>query len=75
LERNVPDANFKTASDALWHVLVTMSTVGYGGKYPVGEAGRELASVIIVVGVGIFGTLTGLPCQSLPRSATSRATG
>jgi len=59
LERNVPDANIKTASDALWYVIVTMSTVGYGDRYPVGKAGRELGTFIIVVGVGIFGTLTG----------------
>lgn len=59
LERGVPDANITTASDALWYVLVTMSTVGYGDQYPVGNAGRELGAFVIVLGVGIFGTLTG----------------
>jgi voltage-gated potassium channel len=38
---------------------VTMSTVGYGDTYPVGSPGRALRVGIIVVGVGIFGTLTG----------------
>jgi len=59
LERNAPGANITTASDALWYVIVTMSTVGYGDQYPVSNAGRELGTFIIVVGVGIFGTLTG----------------
>lgn len=59
LESGAPDANIKTASDALWYVIVTMSTVGYGDRYPVTNGGRELGSFIIVVGVGIFGTLTG----------------
>ena len=36
-----------------------MSTVGYGDRYPVTTAGRELGTLVIVVGVGIFGTLTG----------------
>ena len=36
-----------------------MSTVGYGDQYPVSNAGREMGTFIIVVGVGIFGTLTG----------------
>ena len=36
-----------------------MSTVGYGDEYPVSNAGRVLGTGIIVVGVGIFGTLTG----------------
>ena len=59
LERNVPGANITTASDALWYEIVTMSTVGYGDLYPVGNPGRELGAFIIVIGVGIFGTLTG----------------
>ena len=59
LERNAPGANITTASDAIWYVIVTMSTVGYGDQYPVSNAGREMGTFIIVVGVGIFGTLTG----------------
>lgn len=59
LERNAPGANIRTASDALWYVIVTMSTVGYGDQYPVSNAGREMGTFIIVIGVGIFGTLTG----------------
>jgi voltage-gated potassium channel len=59
LESPSPDANIVNASDAMWYVIVTMSTVGYGDQYPVTNGGRELGSVIIIVGVGIFGTLTG----------------
>jgi len=59
LQRNVEGANITTASDAMWYVIATMSTVGYGDVYPVGNYGRELGSLIIVVGVGIFGTLAG----------------
>jgi len=59
LESGSPEANIKTASDALWYVIVTMATVGYGDRFPVTNGGRELGTLIIVVGVGIFGTLTG----------------
>ena len=58
-EGRSPDANITTASDALWYLLVTMSTVGYGDYFPVTELGRLIGSVIIIVGVGVFGTLTG----------------
>jgi len=59
IEKHAPHGNITTASDAFWYVIVTMSTVGYGDQYPVSNAGRELGTFIIVVGVGIFGTLTG----------------
>jgi hypothetical protein len=59
LEQNAEGANITTASDALWYTIVTISTVGYGDQYPVTNAGRLMGSVIIVIGVGIFGTFTG----------------
>ena len=59
LEADVPGANITSASDAMWYIIVTMSTVGYGDEYPITNPGRVLGVVIIVVGVGIFGTLTG----------------
>jgi voltage-gated potassium channel len=78
LESNVAGANITTASDAIWYIVVTMSTVGYGDQYPISNPGRLLGTVIIVVGVGIFGTLTGYlanvflkPPQKEEPSATS----
>ena len=59
LEEDAPGANILTASDALWYTIVTISTVGYGDRYPVTNPGRVVGSLIIVVGVGIFGTFTG----------------
>jgi hypothetical protein len=58
-EKANPDANIQTASDAVWYVLVTISTVGYGDRYPTTGLGRIWGAVIIIVGVGIFGTFTG----------------
>ncbi len=59
VESDSPRANITTAVDAVWYTLVTMSTVGYGDTYPTTDAGRLIGSLIIVVGVGVFGTLTG----------------
>jgi voltage-gated potassium channel len=58
-ERGQPGANIENGGDAMWYLLVTMSTVGYGDLYPVTDAGRITGSLIILVGVGVFGTLTG----------------
>lgn len=59
VEDGAEGANIDTASDAIWYTLVTISTVGYGDQYPVTNAGRLIGVVIIIVGVGIFGTFTG----------------
>jgi len=59
LEADVPGANITDASDALWYIVVTMATVGYGDEYPITNPGRLMGTIIILVGVGIFGTLTG----------------
>ena len=54
-----PNSNIKTAEDALWWAFVTITTVGYGDRYPVTTEGRLIAAVLMVVGVGLFGTFTG----------------
>jgi len=59
LEQSAPGANITTASDSIWYVIVTISTVGYGDQFPVTTQGRILGAVVIVIGVGIFGTFTG----------------
>ena len=59
VEEDADGANITSASDALWYTIVTISTVGYGDQYPVTNVGRMIGTLIIVVGVGIFGTFTG----------------
>jgi len=58
-ERNAPDANIKTASDALWWAYVTVTTVGYGDEYPVTNSGRIVGVLLMTIGVGLFGVITG----------------
>jgi voltage-gated potassium channel len=53
-----PESNIKTAEDAIWWAFVTITTVGYGDKYPVTTEGRIVAAVLMTVGVGLFGTFT-----------------
>lgn len=55
-----PDANIKSAGDAVWWSVTTITTVGYGDKYPVTAAGRIIAIMLMISGVGLFGTMSGV---------------
>jgi voltage-gated potassium channel len=59
-EQQDPDANIKTAGDALWWGMSTITTVGYGDKYPVTTGGRIVAIFLMTAGVGLFGIFSGL---------------
>jgi voltage-gated potassium channel len=51
-------SNIKTPSDALWWAMSTITTVGYGDKYPVTIQGRAVAVILMIAGVGLFATFT-----------------
>ena len=53
-------ANIQTPGDALWWAMTTITTVGYGDRYPVTPEGRVVAAMLMTVGVGCFGVFTGL---------------
>lgn len=44
--------------DALWWGVVTLTTVGYGDVYPVTSEGRLAASILMLLGIGLFGAIT-----------------
>ena len=54
------NSNIKTAEDAIWWSYVTITTVGYGDKFPITTEGRIIGAVLMTMGVGIFGTFTAL---------------
>ena len=54
--------------DALWWSWVTVTTVGYGDMFPVTFAGRIIATLLMLVGIGLFGGLTANLATLLLRS-------
>lgn len=59
-ESRSPEANIRTGGDALWWSIVTITTVGYGDRYPVTGAGRIVGVVVMVSGVGIIAALASI---------------
>ena len=54
------DANIKSAEDAIWWSISTITTVGYGDKYPVTTEGRVVGIILMICGVGMFAGISGL---------------
>jgi voltage-gated potassium channel len=57
-EQHAPGANIHNFGDALWWATVTVTTVGYGDKYPISAGGRGVAVVLMLTGIGLVGVLS-----------------
>ena len=60
VEHDAQPDSFSSIPAALWWGVVTLTTVGYGDVYPVTLAGRLLASVIAMLGIGLFALPAGI---------------
>jgi voltage-gated potassium channel len=57
-EHTQPEATIHSLSDALWWAVSTITTVGYGDKYPVTTEGKVVALTLMLLGIAIFGLVT-----------------
>lgn len=69
------EANIENAEDALWWAVVTITTVGYGDRYPVTTEGRLIAVGLMIAGVGLFGTFTGFVASWFLEAPAARREG
>ena len=59
-ERYAEGANITNFLDALWWAIASVTTVGYGDRFPVTADGRLIATFLMVIGIGLFSALTAL---------------
>jgi voltage-gated potassium channel len=57
-ERDNPEANITSYSDALWWAGTTITTVGYGDRYPTTSGGRVVGFAVMLGGIALLGVLT-----------------
>ncbi len=67
LEHDAAESNIQDFGDAVWWAVTTMTTVGYGDRYPVTAAGRGVAAALMVFGIAAMSVLTATIAAFLVR--------
>lgn len=70
-ERDAEASNIRSFGDALWWAITTMTTVGYGDRYPTTEAGRGVAAALMLFGIAALSALTATIAAFLVREDES----
>ena len=73
-ERHAASSNIHDLPTALWWAIVTVTTVGYGDHFPVSTAGRVVAVVMMLIGIGLIGTLTATVASVFVKDHTDQLT-
>jgi voltage-gated potassium channel len=58
VERDASGANIRTFGDAAWWAISTVTTVGYGDRYPVTAQGRLIGAGVMLTGIAVLGVIT-----------------
>ena len=67
-ENRAQPEDFASIPGTMWWGMVTLTTVGYGDIVPITPAGRILAAVIAVLGIGLFALPAGIISSGLLES-------
>jgi voltage-gated potassium channel len=59
-ERDAQPDQFGSIPAAMWWAVVTLTTTGYGDEIPRSFAGRALAGVVMMSGIGVFALWAGI---------------
>ena len=69
------EKTYPTIGDGLWWAIQTVTTVGYGDLVPTSTAGRLVATLVMVVGIGFLTVVTAAITSSFIESARRRIEG
>ena len=74
IERNVNGSNIKTFEDGLWWAITTVTTVGYGDRFPTSNEGRLLAVLLMITGISLIGVITASVASWFVRMSSNEVT-
>lgn len=72
LERDAQPRAFGSIPASLWWGVCTLTTVGYGDVYPLTSGGKIVASLVSLLGIGIFAIPAGVIAAHLERVLSAR---
>lgn len=56
-ERQSPDSSIRSFEEALWYMVITLTTIGYGDMFPVTPQGKLIGSFFVFGSLGVLGYL------------------
>lgn len=74
IERSANGSNIKTFEDGLWWAITTVTTVGYGDRFPTTNEGRALAVLLMITGISLIGVITASVASWFVRMSTNETT-
>lgn len=69
------EANFPDVGGGLWWAVQTVTTVGYGDLVPTDTAGRLVAALVMVIGIGFLTVITAAITSTFVEAARRRIEG
>ena len=69
------EKTYPTIGDGLWWAIQTVTTVGYGDLVPTSTAGRLVAALVMVIGIGFLTVVTAAITSAFIESARRRLQG
>ncbi len=58
-EKQEADGAIITFGEAMWYMVVTLTTVGYGDLYPISTIGKVIGYIYVFASIGLLGLLLG----------------